>query len=72
MAAHSRTLVWEIPWTEEPGRATVHGVAEWDMTEQLSSRVRACTHTHCQRGGLQLLVSPFPFLRTEQINLPTV
>ena len=20
MAAHSRTLAWEIPWTEEPGR----------------------------------------------------
>ena len=49
MAAHSRTLVWEIPWTEEPGRATVHGVAEWDMTEQLSSRVRACTHTLSER-----------------------
>ena len=25
---------WRIPWTEELGRrATVHGVAEWDMTE---------------------------------------
>ena len=23
----------EIPWTEEPGRATVHGVAESDRTE---------------------------------------
>ena len=20
MATHSRTLAWEIPWTEEPGR----------------------------------------------------
>ena len=27
MATHSSTLVWKIPWTEEPGRATVHGVA---------------------------------------------
>ena len=28
MATHSSTLVWKIPWTEEPGRATVHGVAK--------------------------------------------
>ena len=27
MATHSRILVWEIPWTEEPGRVTFHGVA---------------------------------------------
>ena len=28
MATHSRSLAWKIPWTEEPGRATVHGVAK--------------------------------------------
>ena len=29
MAAHSSTLAWKIPWTEEPGRqATVRGVAK--------------------------------------------
>ena len=22
-----RNLAWEIPWTEEPGRVTVHGIA---------------------------------------------
>ena len=27
MAAHSNILAWEIPWTEEPGGDTVHGVA---------------------------------------------
>ena len=28
MAAHSSTLAWKIPWTEEPARLhTVHGVA---------------------------------------------
>ena len=28
MAAHSSTLAWKIPWTEEPGRLhAVHGVA---------------------------------------------
>ena len=26
MATHSNNLVWEIPWTEEPGGVTVHGV----------------------------------------------
>ena len=28
MAPHSSTLAWGIPWTEEPGRAAVHGVAK--------------------------------------------
>ena len=27
MAPHSSTLVWKIPWTEEPGKTAVHGVA---------------------------------------------
>ena len=28
MAPHSSTLVWKIPWTEEPGRPAVHGIAK--------------------------------------------
>ena len=28
MAPLSSTLAWKIPWTEEPGRAAVHGVAK--------------------------------------------
>ena len=28
MTTHSNILAWEILWTEEPGRATVHGVAK--------------------------------------------
>ena len=28
MAPHSSTLAWKIPWTEEPGRAAVHGVSK--------------------------------------------
>ena len=28
MATCSNILAWEIPWTEEPGQATVHGVAK--------------------------------------------
>ena len=26
MAPHSSTFAWRIPWTEEPGKAAVHGV----------------------------------------------
>ena len=28
MATHPSTLVWKIPWTEEPCRPAVHGVAK--------------------------------------------
>ena len=28
MATHCSILAWRIPWTEEPGGATVYGVAE--------------------------------------------
>ena len=28
MATHSNVLAWKIPWTEEPGRLTVHGVSK--------------------------------------------
>ena len=28
MASHSSILAWKIPWTGEPGAATVHGVAK--------------------------------------------
>ena len=28
MATHSNNLVWRIPWTEEPGKATVHEVTK--------------------------------------------
>ena len=38
MATQSSTLAWRIPWSEEPGRLQVHGVAKSQSTEQ--------THTH--------------------------
>ena len=28
MVTHSSILDWEIPWTEEPGGLTVHGVTK--------------------------------------------
>ena len=31
-ASHSSILAWEIPWTEEPGGATVHGTMKSDTT----------------------------------------
>ena len=36
MTTHSSILAWRIPRTEEPGGATVHGVIESDMIEQLT------------------------------------
>ena len=48
MATHSNILAWEIPWTEEPGRTTVHGVTESDTSVQLNLRARACTHTQSE------------------------
>ena len=36
VAAHSSTLAWRIPWTEEPGKLTVHGVTESDTSKRLT------------------------------------
>ena len=33
MAAHSSTLAWRIPWTEEPGGLQLMGSQELDTTE---------------------------------------
>ena len=42
MATYSSILVWNIPWTEKPGR--VHGVSKsWKPTERLSR------HSCCQK-----------------------
>ena len=40
MATHSSILAWSIPWTEEPGGVTVHGVAESPIRlKQLSTQL---------------------------------
>ena len=33
MATHSSIPAWEIPWTEEPDKTTVHKVAGSERTE---------------------------------------
>ena len=53
MATYSSILDWEISWTEEPWRATVHGVAESDTTEQLSAHTQ--THTHTDSDAARVL-----------------
>ena len=45
MATHSSILVWRIPWTEEPGWAMFHMIAESDVIE-----VTACMLGFCGRG----------------------
>ena len=35
MTIHSSTLVWRIPWTEEPGRLQSLGHTEQDTTEAM-------------------------------------
>ena len=32
---HSSILAWKIPWTEEPGGATVHGVTKESDKQQM-------------------------------------
>ena len=48
MATHSSMLAWRIPWPEEPGGATVHGVAESDMTTIKSTSILHSSHTCTQ------------------------
>ena len=53
MATHSFILAWEIPWTEEPWGATVHGVTK--SQTQLSNYT---TITQARGRVLGALVSP--------------
>ena len=55
MATHTSILAWEIPWTEDPGRATAHGVR--NSQTQLSERVTG-------RKARGLPMEEIGFLRT--------
>jgi len=45
MATSSSILAWKIPWTEEPGRATVHGAAN-SQTRLSNWALRTHTSNH--------------------------
>ena len=60
MATHSRTLAWRIPWTEVPGRATVHGgLREADTTEQL-------TYTH--RNAVEMTSNKVKYIVSQSFS----
>ena len=62
LATHFSILVWKIPWTEEPGWATVHGVSKsWTLLKRLSMHARtllALTNAKSLEGKFQI---PFSF-----------
>ena len=46
MAAPCSILAWRIPWTKEPGGATVYGVAKsWTLNTFLIWRWKTLPHT---------------------------
>ena len=47
MATHSSILAWRIPWTEEPGGATVHRVANsWTQLKRQHARISLRVNGH--------------------------
>ena len=45
MATHSSILAWRIPWTEQPERATLHGVTKsWIRLNPLSTYLSVGSH----------------------------
>ena len=53
MASHSSILAWKIPWTEDPGKAIVHGVAkESDMTKNSNNHSLPFYCTLTSKPGL--------------------
>ena len=58
MATHSSILPWEIPWTQEPGQATVHGVAksQTQLSNWTTTNICIYTHTHTRSSQVALVV----------------
>ena len=47
METHSSILAWKIPWTEEPGQATVHRVTKsWTRLKQFRTHA---ANLDCER-----------------------
>ena len=53
MAAHSRILAWDIPWTEEPGQAIVHGTTK-SQTQLRDSTTTTKSKLHFNRNSWSL------------------
>ena len=77
MATHSSTLVWRIPWAEEPGGLQSWGHKESDMTERLSTAHGVCRHWDyilSSLGGryflrhLSLIMDPLLSFHSEKIS----
>ena len=77
MATHSSTRAWYIPWTEEPGTATVHGVTESRTqrsnftvfhfpTSGTSGKEPACQCRRHKRHGFDPWVGKIPCRRAWQ------
>ena len=56
---YHRIFAWRILWTEEPGRATVHGVAKSQTTEMTQ---------HIEYSSLGYTVGPF-FINSQYTSL---
>ena len=66
MATHSSIPAWEIPWTEEPGKATVHGVAKnWTRLKQLRTAQLQTWDLLASQLVLFFFLQRFLFLTTE-------
>ena len=53
MATHTSILAWRIPMDRGAWRAIVHGVAEFDMTERLST-------AHHRKENMNVIWSSVP------------
>ena len=54
MATHSSILAWRIPWTEEPGEAAVHRVAQ-SQTPQPSHDLATKPQQHLKLSQMRKL-----------------
>ena len=50
MDTHSSILAWRIPWAEEPGWATVHGITELDTTKVIE---HTCEDVRCEQRDVK-------------------
>ena len=67
MATHSRILVWEIPWTEEPGGLQSMGSQKvrHDLAAKQSIHTHTDKHTHTH-----IHFQPSKYSQSQQTLLP--